>query len=172
VGRCTLEKEKNMMSFIYVIGVFAVFLLFHGALHRFFIHWEKKRIALNLIYLLGFIVLWILWRRGLVSLPFSSSCIYLLMSLFVSYFYMTFFLAGETPSSIILDSFLRKKQQARSELLHLFSEQGLVLNRLDDLISTHLIIQKKDVYRVTSKGRILAVCIFLYEYLFHRVKRG
>jgi len=99
---------------------------------------------------------------------FTSLVLYMLLALTASLFYLGPYLGGETPASMILASFKKKKRQTEADLMHLFTDSGLFWKRVDDLKRSGLIEVRRAKYITTTKGRASIYCISLYQRVFHR----
>lgn len=95
-----------------------------------------------------------------------------LFSLVIIYFYVALSLGTQLPSSMILASFRRKKRQTFTDLVRLFTDTGLIDNRLDDLIGANLVAKKRGTFVLTGRGRVLWRAIWLYRWVFHRTNTG
>lgn len=153
------EKEAcTMISFFYVYFVFGIALVLHIIIHRVGIRSIKNSIVFGFGYF---------FISGV-----SSIVIYSLLSLLWVILYLTPLLGGESPTSMILESFKKKRQQTASDLVNLFTNTGLIWKRIDDLRSSGLIVKNGAGYVVTMKGNMVARCIIFYQSLFNRRLTG
>lgn len=151
-----------MTAFILVLICYFISLVFHMILHR-----VMKKYSV-IAYLFGLLALLYLIRIGHVSLPVPSSVLYVLFSCLTVLFYIALTLGTELPSSIILASFKRNPEQNETTLTSLFSDRGLILNRVDDLRTSGLVTQTGKTMRLTQGGRCVWEVMKLYRVLFHR----
>ncbi len=91
-----------------------------------------------------------------------------LFSLILFCFYMALSQGTELPSSVILSSFTRKKQQKMSDLTNLFTDQGLIYNRLDDLVKWKLVERRDRKLMLTVRGRLVWRIMEAYRWVFAR----
>ncbi len=155
-----------MTSLIVTIGIFLVCFLAHAVLHRALAGRGMKRSVL--VYVIGGFVLSVCFTRYHLMYPVSSILLFIFLSLTAIYFYIALSLGGETPASMILASYAKKNRQTKSQIINLFSDQGLLWKRLDDLKGAGFITEKKGLYRATGKGKTVMKIISLYQTIFHR----
>ena len=156
------------MSLLFVLLLVSVLFIFHIILHRFFACRSRFTFTVTVVYGLGFPVLY--WARqvGILSMPSASTVLYIFLSLLVIFFYLTPFLGGETPASMMLDSFKKTREQAFEGLVGIFTNTGLIWKRIEDLQMAGLIKKTGGKYSVTGRGAIVAQFVLLYQKLFHR----
>lgn len=152
-----------MASFFIVIFCFSFSFILHIAAHRII---RLRSIA---AYLAGAVLLYVFSRRGLLALPCSSGFLYLLVSVTAILFYVGISLGTETPSSIILSSFKRNKRQTFKDLTALFTDKGLIVNRIDDLTQSKLITRHERAFILTGRGKIMWRVMETYRRIFHRL---
>ncbi|OGG30675.1 hypothetical protein A3A63_00645 [Candidatus Gottesmanbacteria bacterium RIFCSPLOWO2_01_FULL_46_9] len=157
-----------MMSLILVTCVFFSVFILHVAVHGYLIARGILTLKSTAVYVIGFFVLWIFYTFGLLSLPLTSVVYYVLLVLVGVMFYLTPYLGGETPASMILESFGEKRQQTFRDLMGLFTNTGLIWKRIEDLQMAGLIQKQGTHYSVTGKGKMAALLVLFYQKLFHR----
>lgn len=106
------------------------------------------------------------------NFPITSLFAFALMMLLAVFFYFVLSLGTELPSSIILASFKRKKRQTFRELLALFTESGLMYQRVDDLVQSKLIEDHSGRFMLTARGTLVWRIIELYYRVFNRRDTG
>ena len=151
-----------MESFFIVLLCFSFSLILHIVAHRII------RLRSIGVYLAGAVLLYGFGRMGSIALPWSSGFLYILLSATVILFYLAISLGTEIPSSIILQSFQRKKHQTLNELAALFTNKGLIRERLDDLIQSAMVSRREGVLTLTLRGRVLWRIMEIYRWVFHR----
>ena len=119
-------------------------------------------------YLVGALLLYWFGRTGFIAFPWSSFVLYVLLSATAILFYIATSLGTEIPSSIILESFKRKKQQTFKDLTALFTDKGLIVDRVDDLIQSTLVMRHGDMLQLTGRGKIVWRVMEIYRWIFHR----
>lgn len=154
-----------MESFFIIILCFILALTTHILVHRY-IRATFKNVILS--YALGGLFLYGFYQNGLITLPLSGTLLYILLSALAILFYVSISLGTELPSSIILRSFKRKKKQKLSDLTVLFTDRGLIVKRIDDLIQSTLITRSGGSLKLTGRGKIVWNVIEAYRRVFHR----
>lgn len=120
------------------------------------------------MYLIGAVLLYEFGKAGYVSFPWSSGFLYVLLACVAILFYIAISLGTELPTSIILKSFQTKKQQNLTDLTALFTDSGLIYDRLDDLIQSALVADRGGRFILTGRGNVVWRVMELYKRLFHR----
>lgn len=92
----------------------------------------------------------------------------ILFFLLLLFYYLALSQGTELPSSIILASFKRKKHQTLSELTNLFTDSGLINNRVDDLVAWKLVKRQGRELVLTNTGTLVWWVMEAYRWLFHR----
>jgi hypothetical protein len=154
-----------MASFFIVLICFLVSFALHILVHRYY----RVRIA-NVVaaYAIGAVLLYGFGRMGYINLPWSSGFLYVLLSSVIIVFYITISLGTEIPTSIILASFKREKRQTFSDLTALFTDNGLIFSRIDDLIQSKLVERSGSRLRLTPRGKLVWHVLEVYRRVFHR----
>lgn len=152
-----------MESFFTVLLCFLFSFVLHIAAHRII---RLRSIA---AYLAGLVLLYVFGRLGYIALPWSSGALYILLSATAVLFYFAISLGTETPSSIILSSFKRNKRQTFENLTALFTDKGLILNRIDDLMQSKLVTRHERTFFLTGRGKIIWRVMEAYRRVFHRL---
>jgi len=152
-----------MASYSIVIFCFLFSFVLHVAAHGII---RLKSIA---AYLAGALLLYGFGRMGLIALPWSSGFLYVLLSATAILFYLGISLGTETPSSIILSSFKKNKRQTFKDLTALFTDKGLIVNRIDDLIQSKLVTRHEHGFFLTGRGKIIWRVMEAYRRVFHRL---
>lgn len=119
-------------------------------------------------YVGGALLLIIFGMMGFVRLPLSSGLLYIELSCVAIVFYLAVSLGTETPTSIILASFRRKKRQTFSDLTDLFTDSGLIYKRVDDLIQSKLVERSGNTLKLTGGGKIVWNIMEFYRLVFNR----
>lgn len=161
-----------MESYFIVVCVFGGALVTHVILHRILIAKGILTFRSVLCYAVGLLIMGTLVNSGVFLYPLTSLTLYVLLSLIAVFFYLTPYLGGETPASMILAALHEHKRHSYKELRNLFTEEQLIGKRIEDLLSTGCIVQRKGTLRVTAKGRHLLGVIRIYQKLFHRPQIG
>lgn len=120
------------------------------------------------VYALGTLLLCVFGKIGLIALPWSSVFLYILLSAAAVLFYFATSLGTEIPTSIILKSFKRKKMQTIEELIALFTDKGLIFDRIDDLIQSKMVKRQEQKLKLTWRGNIIWRVLETYRWIFHR----
>src|SRR5689334_25285732 len=104
-----------MTMIVYVLAIFSLSLFFHIVIHRILA--KRGILTLKSIapYVVGFIAVGLLAILGTFELRVTSLLLYTLFSLVAIMFYLTPYLGGETPASMILASFKKRKQQSMTD---------------------------------------------------------
>ena len=155
--------------FVETFTLLCVLLTIHVVLHRIFFAYGKQTPKLVLVYAAGIIpLLWLIAttprQQGLVV---SSAIFYLFISTLICYWYVSLFVNHETPASMILSSFVKRKHQTIAQIRRLFTKKGLIDDRLGDLVKTRLIRVKGRIVSVTRWGRYMSGIERLYRYILH-----
>ena len=154
-----------MVSFFIVLFCFFVSFALHILVHRYY----RVRITpVVAVYAFGAVLLYVFERMGRISFPLSSGFLYVLLSCLTIVMYITISLGTEIPTSIILASFQRKKQQTFSDLTALFTDNGLIFSRIDDLIQSKLVQRSGSRLKCTGRGRVVWRILGVYRWVFHR----
>ena len=156
-----------MMSVIFSFALFvSVFLIGVACIrNRFFV---GGRIS-TLVYVLVLgglvdvsVVYWIAWLPG-VALSGTALALYVLLSVVAIIVSMTPLLGDDSPSSRILLYVVGKQKVSAREINTLFSYDGLVGKRIDDMVSQKWVMrQGKDLF-VLPAGIRIAVLINWYR---------
>ena len=92
----------------------------------------------------------------------------LLFFLIAICFYLALSQGTELPSSVILASFQTKKQQTGTDLIRLFTDKGLIGNRLSDLLAWKLVKRQDSQLMLTGTGKLLWRIMEAYRRVFAR----
>jgi hypothetical protein len=157
-----------MISFLLVTLIFWFLCVLHILLHRYLYIRGIHTFMSTSIYLAGLCGIGFMYTIGLLYWPMASVVYYVLLVMVAMIFYLTPYLGGETPASMILASFKKKRQQSFDDLVHLFTNTGLIWKRIEDLEKAGLVVKTGPNYAVTDKGRTVSVLVILYQKLFHR----
>jgi hypothetical protein len=130
-----------------------------------FIH---RHAPVYIAYVGGALLLLIFGMMGFVRLPWSSGLLFILLSCTAILFYIAISLGTELPTSIILESFTKKKEQSLADLTTLFTDRGLILNRVDDLVQSGLVSIEGGKLTVTGRGKIIRNIMEVYKLVFNR----
>lgn len=163
-----------MIYFAVSIGIFLLSLLLHALIHKLLARKGKVSMFSLTVFFFGFAVnvLWINYvvtDSKVVSYPYSSLFFYVLISVCFMILYGGLVLdnpkSGEvSPSGHILQMLHRKKSGLTLyQIENEFSEDNLVGKRLQELISSGIIIKKKKKYQLLPKGWRLITIIRLYR---------
>lgn len=153
-------KETFMTSYLLVLFCFLISFILHVLL--------RKHIPVLIAYMAGACLLFVFVRMGLIQLPWSSGLLFMLLSCTAMLFYIAISLGTELPTSIILESFKKKKEQSLSQLTALFSDKGLILNRVDDLVQSGLVDRTGQRLTMTTRGNTVWNIMRLYQLAFNR----
>ncbi len=119
------------------------------------------------IYVFGYIGVYIGAFFGLVVYPLSGYVMYTLCIMVATLFYMTPYLAGQTPASMILSAMHRNKRMTKEEILALFSEEKLIKKRIIDLKRAGLLRQDATGISMSSFGRVVVALTRVYQKIFN-----
>lgn len=170
---------------IYLVASFFTFLLMtflHIFLFRFLAQRGVKTLRTVGVYLFGFIISLFIFGffQTLANpktifwwpLPLTSIVLYSQLSFLYLIFFTSPYLGDESPAAKII--FLVKKNGRLSyeKIKREFSDEELVIKRLDDLVKSGLIIRQKDNYYSAKSGQRLARIINFYRRLLHWGKGG
>ena len=151
-----------MVSFFIVLLCFLLSFACHSILHRIL------RLRSACAYLIGAVLLFEFGKAGFSNLPWSSALLYALLSFTAILFYVALSLGTELPTSIILRSFQRKKQQTRDDLTGLFTDKRLIFERINDLVQSKLVTRTGSTLKLTGRGKVVWGVMELYKRVFHR----
>ncbi len=98
--------------------------------------------------------------------------VYALVSLLLFVTYLSVFLGGQTPASMILDAFEKKKSLTDKQIRSLFTEDSLLWKRMDDLIAAGLVSTKGSMYKTTFRGQLINRFFTWYRDLIHTTHYG
>ena len=137
----------------------------HILVHRYYrVHMAKVVSA----YAPGALLLYGFGTAGHINLPWSSALLYILLSGAAVICYIAVSLGTEIPTSMILASFKRKKQQTSGDLTALFTDNGLIFARIDDLVQSNVIRHSGDRLILTGRGNLVWKVLGIYRRVFHR----
>jgi hypothetical protein len=125
-----------------------------------------------MVYGIGIPVILYFYYLGWERYPLTSLTIYGLLSGLTIQFYIPIFRGTEIPTSIIISSFIKKKQQTLDDLVGQFSNSSLIWKRIDNLAQAGFVTQTGSRVYITWKGSILARGIAAYQNIFHRKLTG
>lgn len=157
-----------MHSYLTVLFCFILSFILHAIVHRTLVRRGQVARISVLSYAIGGVVVALLFHQYALSYPLSSLMLFILLSLVIIYFYFALSLGGETPASMILASYAKKKRQTKIQLVSLFTDHGLLWKRLDDLEQSGCICHKQGKYMPTAKGKVIIFAISVYQFVFHR----
>jgi hypothetical protein len=172
MGREILEENRLMTSLLAVLYIFGIALVLHIAIHRELVSHGKISFRTTYIFIIGFLCLAGLLYLRFIAHPVTSFVLYTLLSLVSVILYLTPFLGGENPSSMMISSFKKKRQQVPSDLVQLFSNTGLIWKRIEDLRSAGLITKNGVVFVATGRGNVVSWLVSLYQKIFNRTLTG
>lgn len=152
-----------MASFFIVILCFLFSFVLHAAAHRII------RLKSVFMYVAGALLLYWFGMIGYISFPRSAGFLYILLSATAILFYLETSLGTETPSSIILESFKRKRQQTFKDLTALFTDKGLIGKRINGLVQSKLVSTYGGTLKLTGRGRAVWRVMETYRQIFHRL---
>lgn len=161
-----------MESFLIVFCIFGGALLSHVIVHRVLIARGILTFRSVLCYAVGLLIMGILVNSGVFFYPLTSLLLYILLSFIAILFYLTPYLGGETPASMILAALRTRERQTYRELRNLFTRKGLIGKRIDDLLIADYVVRRKGTLKITAKGRHLLGVIRIYQKVFHRPHIG
>ena len=161
-----------MMSLLVTSGIFFFFLGLHVLVHR--VLWTRGIVTMKsmAVYIPGPVVILLLWKIGILAYPLSSVVLYMLILSAFAPMYLAMTLEGQTPASLILAAFSRKKTRTFRELSALFTEKGLFWDRIDTLLLSGFIRKKADRYTVTPRGQLIVGFMTWYRVIFNRPLGG
>jgi len=166
------------MDLIFSLLLFVITLIFHINLHNFLIKLKISSINTVIIFPIAIIINYLILVNSVYynnirtiipfigySLPITSSIVFfVLSSMYILYFGSAFY-GDYSPSSKLYMYLLKHKTATYTDIKNLFSDQELVLNRLNDLSSVGFVYKKKDNYFIGPKGKITAKIIKCYRKL-------
>jgi hypothetical protein len=161
-----------MIDGVIIIVAFFVSFILHVIIHRSLCVRGIVTVKTISVYLVGLGIVIVGFAYGILRFPVTSFLLYGLAVLITSIYYLGACLDGETPADMILDAFTRKKIWKRTELQRLFSSQGLLWDRVDELIAAGLVKRHGARFVVTQKGKWITLCIESYQRLFSRPLGG
>ena len=164
----THSQHKSMQSYLIVWASFIGSFLLHVIVHRVSLRRRTVTLWSTTVYGVGALAVYWFWLKGYVTLPVSSGFLYVLLSAAAIFFYLTPYLGGETPVSMILTSFQQKKRQTIKNLVSLFSVGGLIEKRIEDLVVNNLVVRRGGKLRITPTGYAVYLVIQVYKSVFHR----
>jgi membrane-bound ClpP family serine protease len=156
-------------SLLITLGIYFISCSIHIAVYRLLQRRQMRSAGVYGIGLAGFAVLWL---TKTLEYPLTSITLFVLLSAGMIWISFGNYLGGETPASMILSSYKKKRSQTARELESLFTTRGLIWKRVDDLEKAGLVTQKNNHLRVTPKGQSVASCIRLYQAVFNRKTIG
>lgn len=155
-----------MSSLAFVFCIFLTACSLHVFIHRILYFLNRKSLVSLIIFAAGFLFI------PETPFQFSSRILYGLLSLLASLFYLTPYLGGETPASMILDALHTKKRMTEKDILDLFSDYGLIHKRVEDLVQSGLLMREGKILFLSSVGNFSVRAIVLYQKIFNRVLTG
>jgi len=161
-----------MSDGIIITFAFTCSLILHIVIHRVLLKQGVVTIKSVRVYIIGLAILIISFLNNMLLLPLSSFVLYGLITLVMYAYYLGLCHPAETPAGMILRAFARKKTQTLTELTRLFTVQGLLWNRIDQLVVAGLVSRKGERFFVTAKGGFIARCIWVYQKFFNRLLGG
>ena len=157
-----------MSTMVLILEVFFVCFVLHVSIHRILAQFSKKSLLSLGVYSLGCLYL---IGTPVPQYPVSAVFLYVALWLLTSVFYLTPYLGGETPASMILAA-LKEKRLTEKQIIRLFTKEGLLSKRIADLEDSRC-VKKDGIFVVLRhKGYLLARCIGVYQKLFNRVLTG
>jgi hypothetical protein len=160
------------MSFVIPIGIFFAVFVCHIIIHRMLYSRGVVTFASMAVYLTGLILLYGVWKSGNLTLPLASVVLYILCVTSFAPHYMAVTLEGETPAYAIMKAFIRKKTQTLRALVSLFTEKGLLWDRIDALTASGLVKKSGSRFIITDSGATISALFSVYRQLFHRGAGG
>lgn len=151
-----------MTSYVFVLICFVLSFILQAVLNRIM---KKYSVV---AYFIGLCALCYFIRTAYIPLAWSSVVLYVLLSCLTVLLYIAISLGTELPSSIILASFQKKHTQSETALISLFSDRGLIGNRIDDLIESGVVTHSGNKLKLTKRGKIVWFVMNVYRVLFHR----
>lgn len=141
--------------------IFAVCFFVHIFLHRLLKIFHTKSFLVIFVYGVGLII-----NAHAVG-SVTSIIFFVLLSILMMVIYLPVTIAGaQTPAAIILTAFAKKSKQKKSALLKLFSQKLLIEKRIEDLQKVGLVTQRKGIFTVTRRGKIISFfIIFAIQFL-------
>lgn len=157
------------MSFLFV---FAYVFIIHIILHRMLLRVRTVTLKTLIVYPAGLFVLLYFRVAGYFEVPLYFLMLYTMVSILISVLYLGVYLGGQTPASMILDAYAKKKSYTQKQLLSLFSEDMLLWKRLDDLLRAKFVKTNHIGYAVTSKGYAIFRFFHAYQHLIRTKNSG
>lgn len=167
------HRRPKAMDELFIILLYFIFVFScHIVLHRVLALRRIRTVHTVWSYVLGGILLGMIISKGLLSYPVSAVCVYVLLSIGMSIVYISFFLGAQTPASIILDAFLKRKTLSKKAIVSLFTKKHIFEKRIENLISFTLVEKNGMRYVSTVRGRYIAGAIRMYQRIFNRPSGG
>ena len=133
-------------------ALFSLTVILHILLHRILIRFGINTFKTVIIFFPGLLFTWFL--------PLGAIVLFLIYSGIYLIYFVNVYIGEASPSAQIY--FLIKNSQANSEekILGHFSDQELVVKRLNNLADSGLAVKKGTKYYPESKGRVI---VFFFE---------
>lgn len=153
--------------------IFIICGILHIIIHRFFAKRGIFTLKTALIFLPGLLIT--IYISGVlprsetwwnVSIPYSGVIFYILMVGILIIFYTTPSFSSISPSTMILRLLKKNGKMSYRKLKGYFSDESLIIFRLNDLLRDGLIFLKNDKFRVTPKGNRIVKIIDFYRKIF------
>lgn len=97
------------------------------------------------------------------SLPFSSTLLYILLSIIYLVYFINASSGEDSPSGRIYMMVKKKGPMTGKQIEREFSASQLIGKRLNSLTSANLLVKEGVVYKASPKGRLLVEAISLYK---------
>jgi len=160
---------SQMIHLLGAIGAFSIFVATHALCYR------SRFLKPNptvLLFIAGFwFVLYVIFFTHFPSdFPFWKSSLLLYLLLCVAYIMEYTMVELESPSMRIIQSIQNrtKRTASKEELRNLFSDDEMILARLEDLVD-HGFAQYDGLrYTLTPRGKLISRCFALYRNFIRR----
>lgn len=164
------------------LTIFIVTTLIHIVLHRILLKKGILTIKTAIVFIFGLVIdLYairtifyqsnnsnnLLW----LPVPVSGVMFYLLLSAVLIIFYTAPAFSYVSPSTLLL-MLLEKKKMTKNELLRHFSEEKIIISRLDELQKAGLVDLRRGRCITSKKGEKIAYIMKIYRGLFRWSEQG
>lgn len=167
------HRRPNAMDELFITLLFFIFIFScHIVLHRVLALWGIRSVRTVWCYVVGGMLLGIIIYKGLLSYPVSAACVYILLSIGISITYVSFFLGAQTPASIIINTFSKRRTLSKKSIISLFTKKHIFEKRIENLMSFKLVRKNGMRYGATANGRYIAGTIRAYQRIFNRPTGG
>ena len=155
------------------IVVFFLTTCLHVLIHRFLISKGIVTFKTVAIFVVGFAInayiLIYLQREGFT---FSAIAIYGFLVADYLAFFASPYLDDPSPSSKLILLIQKLKKASYKDLQKYFSNEELIIKRINDLVKSNLISKKYDRYHILPKGKLLLFFIHAYQALIRWERVG